>query len=233
MQFSLPSLRRSCSPLRRTRSAFRACSGEKSPKCLAWTAKFHLADDGDTVKARILKGNKFGPRERVRLTGIQAPELFNYSRKTRRGACLGVEATETLEHLVHNSTGRLVAQKASSRSIGDTRVRLRRSIQIKRGGKWIDPAAELLKKGLALWFPNGQEWAWNGTYSRLAEEAAAQGPRHLEPGCVRQAGPVADEPAEHQAQVGRREQGPGERRVDPHHEPRPRQRGPAGRLGRA
>jgi hypothetical protein len=27
----------------------------------------------------------------------------------RRGACLGVEAAETLEHLVHNSTGRLVA----------------------------------------------------------------------------------------------------------------------------
>ena len=149
--------------------------GEKSPKCLVWTAKFHLADDGDTVKARIKKGKKFGPRERVRLTGIQAPELFNYSRKSRRGACMGVEATETLEHLVHNSKGRLVAQKSSSRSIGDTRVRLRRSIQVKRGGKWIDPAAELLKKGLALWFPNGQEWAWNGRYSRLAEEAAAKG----------------------------------------------------------
>ncbi|MGH2837333.1 MAG: lamin tail domain-containing protein [Thermoleophilaceae bacterium] len=149
--------------------------GEKSPKCLAWTAKFHLADDGDTVKARILNGKKFGEPERVRLTGIQAPELFNYSRKSRRGACLGVEAAETLEHLVHNSTGRLVAQKANSRSVGDTRVRLRRSLQIKRGGKWIDPAAELLKKGLALWFPNGQEWAWNGRYGRLAEEAAAKG----------------------------------------------------------
>jgi len=149
--------------------------GEKSPKCLVWTAKVHLADDGDTVKAKILNGKKFGPRERVRLTGIQAPELFNYSRKTRRGACMGVEATEALEHMVHNSTVRLVAQKASSRSIGDTRVRLRRSIQVKRGGKWIDPAAELLRRGLALWFPNGQEWAWNGPYSRLAEEAAAKG----------------------------------------------------------
>ena len=199
----------------------------------SWTAKFHLADDGDTVKARILKGNKFGPRERVRLTGIQAPELFNYSRKTRRGACLGVEATETLEHLVHNTTGRLVAQKASSRSIGDTRVRLRRSIQVKRGGKWIDPAAELLKRGPRAVVPERPGVGVERHLQPPRRGGRRQGHRHLEPGRVRQAGPVADEPAEHQAQVGRREQGPGERRVDPDHEPRPRQRGPAGRLGRA
>jgi endonuclease YncB( thermonuclease family) len=168
--------------------------GQESPKCLAWTAKFHLADDGDTVKARILKGKEFGAPERVRLTGIQAPELFNYSRKSRVGACLGVEAAETLEHLVHNSTGRLVAQKASSRSVGDKRVRLRRSIQIKRGGKWIDPAAEILKRGLALWFPNGQEWAWNGTYGQLAAEAAAQGIGIWNPEACGKPGPSATSP---------------------------------------
>ena len=168
--------------------------GEKSPKCLVWTAKVHLADDGDTVKARILKGKKFGPRERVRVTGIQAPELFNYSRKSRRGACMGVEATETLEHLVHNSTVRLLAQKANSRSIGDTRIRWRRSIQVQRGGKWIDPAAELLKRGLALWFPNGQEWAWNGTYARLAEEAAAKGIGIWNPEACGKPGPSASSP---------------------------------------
>jgi endonuclease YncB( thermonuclease family) len=166
----------------------------KSPKCLSWTAKFHLADDGDTVKARILKGNKFGPRERVRVTGIQAPELFNYSRKSRRGQCLGVEATETLEHLVHNTTGRLVAQKANSRSVGDSRVRLRRSIQVKRGGKWIDPAQELLRRGLVLWFPNGQEWAWNGTYSRLASEAASNGVGIWNPEACGKPGPAATSP---------------------------------------
>jgi endonuclease YncB( thermonuclease family) len=149
--------------------------GEKSPKCLVWEAKVHLGDDGDTVKARIKKGKTFSAPERVRLTGIQAPELFNYSRKSRRGACLGVEATVALEKMVKNTTVRLLAQKANSRSIGNSRVRLRRSIQVKRGGRWIDPAAELLKKGLALWFPNGQEWAWNGPYSRLAEEAASKG----------------------------------------------------------
>ena len=164
------------------------------PTCLSWTAKFHLADDGDTVKARILKGKKFGPKERVRLTGIQAPELFNYSRKHRVGACMGVEAAEVLQHLVHNTTGRLVAQKANSRSIGDTRVRLRRSLQIKRGGKWIDPAAEILKRGLALWFPNGQEWAWNGTYARLAEEAAAKGVGIWNPLACGKPGPSQESP---------------------------------------
>ena len=168
--------------------------GTKSPTCLVWTAKVHLGDDGDTVKAKILKGKKWTDRERVRLTGIQAPELFNYSRKTRKGACMGVEATEFLEHLVHNTTVRLVAQKANSRSIGDTRVRLRRSIQVKRGGRWIDPAAELLKRGLALWFPSGQEWAWNGTYGRLAEEAAAKGIGIWNPEACGKPGPSASSP---------------------------------------
>ena len=168
--------------------------GQDSPTCLVWTAKVHLADDGDTVKAKILNGKTWSARERVRLTGIQAPELFNYSRKSRRGACLGVKATETLERMVRNSTVRLVAQKASSRSIGDTRIRLRRSIQVKRGGKWIDPAAELLKRGLALWFPNGQEWAWNGTYSRLAEEAAAKGVGIWNPVACGKPGPSESSP---------------------------------------
>jgi endonuclease YncB( thermonuclease family) len=149
--------------------------GEKSPKCRVWTAKVHLGDDGDTVKARVLRGRKWGPPERVRLTGIQAMELFDYSRKSRRGACLAVEAAEALERLLYKSKVRLVAQSASSRSIGDSRVRLRRSIQVKRGGKWIDPAAELLRRGLVLPLPSGREWAWNATYRRLAQEAAAKG----------------------------------------------------------
>jgi micrococcal nuclease len=148
---------------------------KKGPKCLVWTAKVRLGDDGDTVKARIKKGGGFGPRELVRLTGVQAMELFNYSRNSRRGACMGVRATVALETMVKRSTVRLLAQKASSRSVGDRRARLRRAIQVKRGGRWIDPAAELLKRGLVLPFPNGQEWAWNGRYRRLAQEAAVKG----------------------------------------------------------
>ena len=167
---------------------------KKGPKCLVWTAKVRLGDDGDTVKARIKKERRFGKPELVRLTGIQAMELFNYSRKSRRGACMGVPATVALEQMVKHSTVRLLAQKASSRSIGDTRARLRRSIQVKRGGRWIDPAAELLKEGLALPFPNGQEWAWNGVYRRLAQEAAAEGIGIWNPEACGRPGPSATSP---------------------------------------
>jgi hypothetical protein len=162
---------------------------KKGPQCLVWTAKVHLGDDGDTVKARIKKGSRYGKPELVRLTGIQAMELFNYSRKSRKGYCMGVPATVALEKMVKKSTVRLVAQKAASRSIGDSRARLRRSVQVKRGGRWIDPAAELLRRGLVLPFPNGQEWAWNGTYGRLAQEAAAKGIGIWNPTSCGKAGP--------------------------------------------
>ena len=168
--------------------------GEKSPKCLVWDAKVALGDDGDTVKAAIKNGRGYANPELVRLTGIQAMELFNYSRNSRRGACMGVPATIALENMVKNSHVRLVAQKAASRTIGDSRVRLRRSIQVKQGGKWIDPAAELLKRGLALPFPNGDEWAWNGIYRRLAQEAAAKGKGLWNPTACGKPGPSQSNP---------------------------------------
>ena len=55
-------------------------------------------------------------------------------------------------------------------------------------------ARELLKQGLALWFPTGQEWAWNGTYSRLAEEAAAKGIGIWNPEACGKPGPSATSP---------------------------------------
>jgi endonuclease YncB( thermonuclease family) len=169
--------------------------GQKGgPKCLVWEAKVHLGDDGDTVKAAIKKGKRYAKPVLVRFTGIQAMELFNYSRKSRRGACMGVPATVALEKMVKNSHVRLVAQKASSKSIGDTRARLRRSFQVKKGGKWIDPAAELLKRGLVLPFPNGQEWAWNGYYRKLAQEAAAKGIGIWNPTSCRKPGPSQANP---------------------------------------
>ena len=179
---------------------------KKGPKCLVWKAKVRLGDDGDTVKARIKKGRYFGPRELIRLTGIQAMELFNYSRKSRRGACMAVPATVALEKMVKRSTVRLLAQKASSRSIGDRRARLRRAIQVKRGGRWIDPAAELVKRGLVLPFSNGQEWAWNGPYRRLAQEAAAKGIGIWNPTSCGRPGPWQSNPLTLKVGVG---DGPG------------------------
>ena len=198
-------------------------SASCGPRSSTW------ADDGDTVKARILR-EESGPPERVRLTGIQAPEPFNYSRKSRVGACLGVEATETLENLGTTAPAgwsprrRAAARSANARAASPLDSDQARG-QVDRPG-----GSRSSRRGLALWFPNGQEWAWNGTYARLAEEAAAKGHRHLEPGGLRQARAVGDQPPQHQAEVGRREQGPRERRVDPDHEPRPRERRAAGRL---
>src|SRR5688572_4575194 len=152
--------------------------GTKGPKCKVWTAKVKFAADGDTFRPRIKEGKKWTPRgqKTVRMTGIQAPELKSYSRvKGRYGNCMAVEAAETLGNLIRRSKVRLVAMKSRSATAGG-RHRLRRTVQVKRGGKWIDPAMVLLEKGLALWLPNGSdEWAWNGVYGRIAEEAAARG----------------------------------------------------------
>ena len=152
--------------------------GTKAPKCKVWTAKVKFAADGDTFRPRIKMGKKWTPRglKTVRMTGIQAPELKSYSRAHgREGNCMAVEAAETLEKMIKRRTVRLVAMKSRSTTAGG-RHRLRRTVQVKKGGKWIDPAMVLLEKGLALWLPNGSdEWAWNGVYGRLAEQAAARG----------------------------------------------------------
>ena len=172
--------------------------GTKAPKCMAWTAKVKFAADGDTFRPRIKEGNTWTPRgqKTVRMTGIQAPELSSYSRvgEGRKGNCLGVEAAETLEKYIKRETVRLVAMKARSTTAGG-RHRLRRTVQVKHGGRWIDPAMVLLEKGLALWLPNGSdEWAWNGAYGRIAEEAAARGVGLWDPNACGKPGPSEASP---------------------------------------
>ena len=76
--------------------------------------------------------------------------------------------------MVRRKTVRLVSVKRDAITKG-SRGRYRRSVQVKIGGRWVDPALELLRKSLVLWFPNGQEWAWNRQYSQVAAEMAAQG----------------------------------------------------------
>jgi endonuclease YncB( thermonuclease family) len=148
-----------------------------SPKCQTWEAKIAVVDDGDTVQARVKQGRKLGPRQSVRINGVQAMELHSYSRKRgRRGDCHSIEATRRLEQLVNHKWVRLTAQRASSRTTGEGgRLRLRRSIAVKRGGRWIDVGSVLIAEGHGLPFPNGDEWASNGPYSRLAQDAAARG----------------------------------------------------------
>ena len=168
--------------------------GTKGPKCTAWTAKGTDAADGDTFRPKVKQSNGWSDKVTVRMIGIQAPELSSYSRAHgRKGNCMGVEAAEELDKLLKGEY-RLVAMKAGSTTQGK-RVRLRRTVQVKRGGRWVDPAMVLLQKGLALWFPNGSdEWPWNGAYARIAEQAAAKGVGLWDPNACGKPGPSESSP---------------------------------------
>jgi endonuclease YncB( thermonuclease family) len=144
----------------------------QSPSCLVWTGKVTFVDDGDTVDVKIDGGST----RRVRVTGINTAELTRYSHKAskRRGACHAVAATNQLERMIRKSHWRvrLLAQHASSHS---GHHRIRRSLQLRIGGRWQDPGAVQLRTGLALWLPNQQETAWNRSYRSMALSAAARG----------------------------------------------------------
>jgi endonuclease YncB( thermonuclease family) len=165
--------------------------GQKQPKCFIQTAKVRTIGDGDTFKATVGNGKA---QQLIRITGIQAMELHVYGRrKGRRGECNSVEAAVALDHMIRHKTVRLVSVKRDAITKG-RRGRWRRSVQVKIGGRWVDPALELLKRSLVLWFPNGQEWAWNGTYSRLASEAASNGVGIWNPEACGKPGPAATSP---------------------------------------
>ena len=151
------------------------CLGaEPMRTCHVWTGTVVKVSDGDTIAVDVDRDGTGRPAK-VRLTGIQAMELTRYGRLTRTGECHGVDATERLEGLVTESGGRvrLAALDPASTTIGP-RNRLRRQVSVQKDGVWTDAGALLLQEGLALWFASEEEWAWNGRYSRLAEEAAAR-----------------------------------------------------------
>lgn len=139
-----------------------------------WHGRVTAFDDGDTVKVDIAGDGTRTPR-RVRITGIQAMEQRVYSNtpSRRRGECHALEATARLERLIRRSQRRvrLVAQHASSHAKG----RLRRRIEVRIGGRWRDVGRILLGEGHALWLSNSVENATSGSYSRIAQEAAARG----------------------------------------------------------
>ena len=149
--------------------------GTDAPLCRIWTGKVKPVDDGDTVNVDI-KGDLTARRSKVRLTGIQAMELRSYSRYYgRTGECHSIEATERLEDLIRKSRNRVRLAAMRPTSITGARGRLRRALAVRHGRRWIDVGEVLLREGLALWFPNPVEWAWNRHYSRTAELAAQRG----------------------------------------------------------
>ena len=154
--------------------------GQKKPTCHIWKAKVFTTADGDTFNAKIREGGHWTARKNIRLLGVQAMELTDYSRAHgRKGKCHGVEAAERLEFLlqgpkVKRKIVRLAAFRKSSKTAG-ARGRLRRGVAYKQGGRWHDAATTLMREGLGLWDPNGQEWAWNNRLSKIAAKAARKG----------------------------------------------------------
>ena len=149
-------------------------------KCRVWTAKIMAVADGDTINVRIRQDGRWSDRKDVRMLGIQAMELTDYSRAHgRRGECHSVRAAKRLEFLlqgrrVKRRRIRLAAFRASSRTAG-RRGRLLRGVAYRRGGRWHDAGAELMREGHTLWDPHGKEWAWNRRYAKLAGRAALAG----------------------------------------------------------
>jgi micrococcal nuclease len=152
--------------------------GGDGPTCHFWKGKVTFIDDGDTIDVRMRTSTGKRKTVRVRIVGIQAMELSAYSSNPskRRGACHAVRATARLEGLVKRAGWRvrLAAQDPSSSSEG----RPRRSVAVKSNGRWRDLGSVLVAEGHALWLPHPVEYAWNATYARLAQGAAAAH-RHL------------------------------------------------------
>jgi endonuclease YncB( thermonuclease family) len=147
--------------------------GFAGSKCLVWNARVVAVDDGDTITARVAGAGV----QKLRLNGVQAMELWNYKPNHRAGYCHALEARNLLNRLIAGSHRRvrLYAQHKNSRSVGEGRSRFRRTIGVKSHGRWIDAGAEVIKRGLGLWLPNGDEWAWNGPYSKFAQQAQRRG----------------------------------------------------------
>lgn len=152
--------------------------GTQGPLCHTWTGKVVSVGDGDTIDVDV-RGDGTAWPSRVRLTGIQAMELSRYSRVAshRRGACHAREATRRMEQLVLHRRVKLLAQDRASITPG-RRNRPRRAVVVRRAGRWVDPAAVLVREGHALWLPNAREWAWNNRYRALTLQAAAA-KRHI------------------------------------------------------
>jgi endonuclease YncB( thermonuclease family) len=154
--------------------------GTKKPKCQIWKAKVFTTADGDTFNAKIYEHGKWSKRRDIRLLGVQAMELSDYSRAHgRKGDCHAVAAAERFEDLLQGPKTkrrivRLAAFKKSSKTVG-ARARLRRGVAYKKGGSWHDAATVLIREGHGLWDPNGKEWAWNSRLSKLAADAARRG----------------------------------------------------------
>ncbi len=159
------------SPAAQAASRGPCIEGQAKPVCYFWTAKTTFVADGDTIQVDI---DNDGSRaiKSIRFTGINAMELSRYSKypNRRRGACHGLAATSLVESYIKRARGRVRLAAQNRNSV--TGHRLRRSVAVRSGGRWVDLGRVVMEQGLALWLPNGTENAHNREYHDLAEQAA-------------------------------------------------------------
>ena len=140
--------------------------------CDVTTGKVTYVSDGDTFWVD-LNGDNSRKTYSIRITGINAMEQTVYSRypSRRRGECHALEATAALEDLLRRAKWKV--RLAAQDPVAHSRTRLRRSVQVKVRGRWIDVGRRMMAEGHALWLPNYKENAWNAEYARTGEWAAS------------------------------------------------------------
>jgi endonuclease YncB( thermonuclease family) len=105
--------------------------------------------------------------------------------KDRRGECHANEAADRLAQLVKQAKNRV--QLAAMDPDSTSRGRYRRMVAVKVRGKWHDLGRILIKEGHALFLSSSNEWAWNRSYSTIAQQAATRplnlwNPEYCNPG---------------------------------------------------
>lgn len=120
----------------------------------------HIAD-GDTFDVKL---DGSGAKQRVRVIGIQAPEI---------GWCGGAAATAALKKVLPIGTKvRLSSIKADSGNAPKGVWRIKRSVYKKVSGRWTDVSPTLLTQGVVFPFPFIGETTHNEQYLQLAFNAA-------------------------------------------------------------
>ncbi len=149
-----------------------------SPTCSFQYGTVVFVADGDTIDVKIDRtplAEDLGVTARIRLAGVQAMEMWTYSKypDRRTGPCHGVEATASLESMTPiGRRVRLAAMNMTARS-GE---RYRRSVAYALSdGTWQDVGTTQVQRGFGLWLPNKNEYAWNYRYSLWAQQAGKAG----------------------------------------------------------
>ena len=127
-------------------------------------------EDGDTVFVQTCRGNLD-----VRLIGVQAPET---AKTAHFAQCGGLEASKLMKTLLPVGTEvQLRSNNFASANNYQALARPYRYIFAKdpQGNFTIDVQAKLLEAGLAMWFPNENEFVRNLQYLELLNSAATNG----------------------------------------------------------